>query len=400
MASMQSAAHSPLWPLLKTYSWQELLQQPWRNAAAVVSVMLGVALAFSVHLINASALDEFSRAARSVGGQPDLEIRSSTAGGLMGEAVYARLLQHPDVALASPVLEFSTYAVVNTTTPKGPDLPAPPRTLLRLVGVDALQTSAIAPDLFPMPASGADRMAMFAPQTIFLNATASAALLDKDFRLQHGLQLKTVQVAGSVRAGGAPLAVMDIAAMQDFFGLSGQLSRVDLRLRAGVDRVAFARQLQASPDWPAGARVVEPGDAAQRINDLSRAYRVNLTVLALIALFTGGFLVYSVLALSVTRRSQQFALLGVLGLTGQQRLALVLMEAAALGLVGSGLGLLLGTGLAGLALRVLGGDLGGGYFRGTAPALQWSFTAAAAFGALGLAAALAGAWWPARTAQG
>lgn len=398
MASMQSAARSPLWPLLKTYSWQELLQQPWRNAAAVVSVMLGVALAFSVHLINASALDEFSRAARSVGGQPDLEVRSSTAGGLMGEAVYARLLQHQDVALASPVLEFSTYAVVGTTT-QTPTLPVPPRTLLRMVGVDALQTAAIAPDLFPMPEAGADRMAMFAPQTVFLNATARAALATTDFKLQYGLQLRTVQVAGSVRAGGAPLAVMDIAAMQDFFGLTGQVSRVDLRLRAGVDRAAFARQLQDAPDWPLDARIVEPGDAAQRINDLSRAYRVNLTVLALIALFTGGFLVYSVLALSVTRRAQQFALLGVLGLTGQQRLTLVLMEAAALGLVGSGLGLLLGTGLASLALRVLGGDLGGGYFRGAAPALQWSFAAAAAFGGLGLAAALAGAWWPARTAQ-
>ena len=35
-------------------------------------------------------------------------------------------------------------------------------------------------------------------------------------------------------------------------------------------------------------------------------------VLSLVALFTGAFLVYSVLALSVARRSQQLALLGVL----------------------------------------------------------------------------------------
>ena len=33
--------------LLKTFSWQELKHHPWRNAAAVVAVMLGVALAFS-----------------------------------------------------------------------------------------------------------------------------------------------------------------------------------------------------------------------------------------------------------------------------------------------------------------------------------------------------------------
>ena len=45
--------------LLMTFSWQELRHHPWRNAAAVVAVMLGVALAFSVSLINASALSEF-----------------------------------------------------------------------------------------------------------------------------------------------------------------------------------------------------------------------------------------------------------------------------------------------------------------------------------------------------
>ncbi len=66
---------SPLWPLLITFSWQELRKHPWRNAAAVVSVMLGVALAFAVHVINASALDEFAQAVRSVGGQPDLSVQ-------------------------------------------------------------------------------------------------------------------------------------------------------------------------------------------------------------------------------------------------------------------------------------------------------------------------------------
>jgi putative ABC transport system permease protein len=97
---------SPIWPLLTSFSWQELRQHPWRNAAAVVSVMLGVALAFSVHVINASALDEFAQAVRSVGGQPDLELR-----GDVGNALLGRMLQHPDVAVASPVLELSTYAM-------------------------------------------------------------------------------------------------------------------------------------------------------------------------------------------------------------------------------------------------------------------------------------------------
>lgn len=120
----------------------------------------------------------------------------------------------------------------------------------------------------------------------------------------------------------------------------------------------------AAADWPSQARLVEPGDNLQRMSTLSRAYRVNLTVLALVALFTGGFLVFSVLALSVSRRASQLALLGVLGLTSTQRLHLVLLEALVLGLVGSALGIALGSALAALALNLLGGDLGGGFFAG------------------------------------
>jgi putative ABC transport system permease protein len=103
------------------------------------------------------------------------------------------------------------------------------------------------------------------------------------------------------------------------------------------------------------------------VSNLSRAYRVNLTVLALVALFTGAFLVFSVLALSVAQRGPQFALLAVLGATPRQRLALVLAESALLGVAGSLAGLALGTLLASAALQLLGGDLGGGYFAGVQP---------------------------------
>lgn len=387
---------SPLWPLLKSFSLQELRHHPWRNAAALVSVMLGVALAFSVHLINASALDEFSQALRSVGGQPDLELRSSAAHANLNEAVLGVLLQHPDVALASPVLELSTYALAPHASAANSESR---RVLLRIVGVDALQIAAIAPDLMPLPDGEGARLALFAPDAVFLNAAARTALGQQTLQLQQGMRLKAASVAGTVRAAGSPLAVMDIGAAQDFFGKTGQLTRVDIRLKAGVDRDAFVQAAPHLPGWDAATTLSKPGDAAARLGNLSRAYRVNLTVLALIALFTGGFLVFSVLALSVTRRAQQFALLGVLGLTGSQRLRLVLLEAAVLGLVGSALGLALGTGLAALALRLLGGDLGGGFFAGVAPALQWNAGAAALFGSLGVATALVGAWWPARLAQ-
>ncbi len=369
--------------LLRTFSWQELRHHPCRSAAAVLAVMLGVALAFSVHLINASALDEFSSAVRSVNGQPDLELRATQ--GSFDESLFERVATHPQVALASPVLELTTLAA----TPSGARKP------LRVLGVDALAVPAIAPSLMPVPAEGTDRFAVFAPDTVFLNPAARQLLPGERIELQSGLRLQALQVAGTVAAAGAPLVVMDIAAAQDRFDRLGQLSRIDLRLRAGASTEDVIRTLQL----PAGVTAAEPGDAAQRVSHLSRAYRVNLTVLALVALFTGAFLVFSVLSLSVARRTQQLALLGVLGLTARQRLRLVMTESCLLGVAGSVAGVALGTALAALALRVLGGDLGGGYFSGVAPALQWSAPAAVLYGALGVAAAIAGGWFPARQAQ-
>lgn len=392
-----------MFALLRTFSWQDLRHHPWRSLAAMVAVMLGVALAFAVHVINASALDEFSQAVRAVNGQPDLELRAMQ--GHLDEALYARLATHSQVARASPVLELSAVAA-----PAGASGAQAARVPLRVLGADALLLPAVAPALMPRPWAQADRLALFAPATVFLNPSALQALglstapVGADaplpqITLHTGQQHLAVRVAGTVGAGGAPLAVMDIGAAQDLFGRGGQLSRIDLQLQTGTDRTAFAQGLRALPGWPAQALLAEPGDAAQRISNLSRAYRVNLTVLALVALFTGAFLVFSVLALSVSQRAPQFALLAVLGATPSQRLALVLAESAALGLVGSVAGIALGTGLAAAALRLLGGDLGGGYFAGVQPALQWSAPAAALYGALGIAAALAGGWWPARAAQ-
>lgn len=376
-----------MFALFKIFSWQEFQHHPWRSAAAVLAVLLGVALAFAVHLINASALSEFSDAARAVGGQPDLELRAMQDG--FDEAWYERVAREPEVAWASPVLEASTYVLSDRQE----------RVALRLIGIDPMLVAPLTPALLPQVAAAADRLALLAPDQVFLNGTARQRLHSERLQIQVALQLRTVQVAGSVGASGSALAVMDIGAAQELLGKQGQLTRIDLRLRPGVDRSAWARRLQSAPDWPAQLRLAEPGDALVQIGNLSRAYRVNLGVLALMALFTGAFLVFSVLSLSVAKRTQQFALLGVLGLSARERLALVLWESLALGVVGSLAGLVSGALVAALALRLLGGDLGGGYFSGLTPELQWDGPVTAAYGLLGVAAALAGGWWPARQAQ-
>ena len=346
--------------------------------------MLGVALAFSVQLINQSALSEFSAAVRSVNGEPDLEIRGQRGG--FDEALYARISQMPGIAIANPVIEIDTYAFAANGE----------RFALRVLGVDALVTAPLAPALLPRPAANADRMAIFDPDAVYLNAAAKKRLgALATVRLQTPEGSAPFRLAGSVSAEGAPLAVIDLAGAQSHFGWLGRLSRIDIRLAEGADR----RQLIAALALPPGVRAASPNEATARISNVSRAYRVNLTVLALVALFTGAFLVFSILSLSVAKRQPQLALLGVLGLTGRERLSLVLIESALLGVAGSVLGLLLGTALAAGALRWLSGDLGGGYFPGVRPALQFDALSAVIFGLLGTAAAVVGGWQPARAAQ-
>ncbi len=379
-----------LWQQLRQLSWPELRHQPWRNLTALLAVVLGVALAFSVHLINESALSEFSAAVRGVNGQADFELRAQREG--FDERLYDRVSRHPGVAVASPVVDIDTLAM------------DAPRTRLRVLGIDALVAPLLNPDLLPQPAPGADRLVMLDPDAAFLNDTArrelglpaTPASAAPTLSLQQGLAAVALRVQGRVALPGEAVVVMDIAGAQAHFGWLGRLSHIDVRLQPGADRAQVLREL----DLPPGVQAVNPQDAAQRVSNMSRAYRVNLTVLALVALFTGSFLVFSVLSLSVARRTPQFALLGVLGLSAGERLRLVLAESALLGLLGSGLGLLLGTALADAALRLLAGDLGGGYFPGVTPSLRFSPWAALLYGGLGLGAALIGGWLPARMAQG
>ncbi|AIJ45354.1 ABC transporter permease [Comamonas testosteroni TK102] len=398
-------SRSPLLLLLTSFSWQELRQHPWRTATALIAIMLGVALGFAVHVINQSALDEFSRAVRSVNGQPDLQLHAMQGG--LPLALYPQVAQTPGVASAVPWVETTVLLPGSSADPQTRSTQGAAQGVsLRVLGSDALKLAPVAPALMPRLFEDGDRLDLFAPDAVFLNAAALQALrlspeqaVNAPIRWLLNGQAQQLRIAGTVAASGVPLAVMDIAALQQKLGLFDRIDRLDLLLTDSASRSQVGAALHALAAWQDQILIQQPSDDQQRVGEMSRAYRVNLTVLALVALFTGAFLVFSVLALSVAQRAPQFALLAVLGATPRQRMALVLLEALALGTLGSLAGIALGTALAWLALQVLGGDLGGGFFDGVQPALHWSPAAALIFGLLGLAATLAGAWWPARAAM-
>jgi len=361
---------------------------PVRALTAIAAIAIGVALGFAIHLVNAAALNEFTTAVHSLSGQADIQVSGTEA--TFDEAVYPTLARLPEVAVASPVLEFDA------------SMPGA-RQALKIIGLDVFRAGFITPDLIGAPEEDLPYDTL-ADDAIFLSPAAMNWLQSRpggELRLQAGSKVTVLRVAGSLQRArvGQRFAVMDIAAAQWQFQRLGKLSRVDLKLRDGVDRNAFERSLAArlEHDFPGRFRIGQPNDAEQesRNANLSRAYRVNLSVLALVALFTGAFLVFSSQALSVLRRRGEFALLRVLGLERRQLVRQVLLEGALLGTVGSALGVAGGYALAAAVLRLFGGDLGAGYFAGVQPSVQWAPAAALAYFALGLGVALLGGLAPA-----
>ena len=361
------------------------------TALSLVAIALGVALGLAVQLIHRAALDEFGRGMRLVAGEADLQVLGPRAG--FDDGLYVGLARRPEISEASPVLEIEAL------------LPGRDGTL-RIFGIDLFRAAQVQMALMPAVEradgeQGRDALAALAEDAVFLSAAAQAGLAlgpGQTLAVQAGTREEILRVAGGVPSAGAGqhLAVMDIAAAQQVFGRIGRITRVDVRIAPGRDREEVRNALRQL--LPAGVEVLAPEAAESQVAGLSRAYRVNLTMLAAIALLTGGFLVFSTQLLSVVRRRQELAFLRALGLDRGALLRGLLAEGGVLGLAGGVLGVALGYALTAAAFSIVGGDLGAGYFEGVRPQLRFEPLASAAYLGLGVAAGLAGTWLPAREA--
>ncbi|WP_374011243.1 hypothetical protein [Massilia sp. Se16.2.3] len=225
---------SGLNPLSRWLLLGEWRAHPVRALLAVVAIAVGVAMGFAIHLINAAAFNEFSSAIKSLSGQADVQVHGREA--LFDETVYPRLARYEGVAIASPVLELQA------AVPKA-------RGALRLVGIDALRAPYIAPDLLGVPSDGRAGD-LLDDRSVFLSPAAQAWLGTRsggELVLRAGTRDFALRVAGPVQRArpGQRFGVMDIGALQWRFGQLGKLSRVDLKLRPGVNRGQFQARLAA-----------------------------------------------------------------------------------------------------------------------------------------------------------
>jgi putative ABC transport system permease protein len=264
---------------------------------------------------------------------------------------------------------------------------------LTVLGLDFFKAASVSASLMPSVAEGGTDL--FNAKALFLSAAAFQALkvgVGDTLVLQHGPESVSLVVAGEVPgAASQVIGVMDIGSAQWAFNRLGVVSRLDLRLEDGQTPQGLRAALQAQSET---LQMVATQDRDRRMSLLSRAYRVNLSVLAMVALLTGGFLVSTAVNLSIVRQRSELALLGVLGASEAWLRRFVWAQGGLIGALGGLLGVGMGLLLAALLMHWFGGDLGGNYFASSQPPLVIDGWVLAILALASTLMGLASAWLP------
>ena len=348
-------------------------RHPWQYALAVAGVALGVAVVLGVDLAGASARRAFDASTEMVVGRATHQVLPRS--GRLDERLYvelrAALQRDGGAGEAAPSVEGAlTFPGGRRVVLLGldPFVEAPFRDELTAVGSELdLVALLTVPGTVVLPAPLADELGVARGDRI--GAVTAAGSVE-------------LQVAGRIepdpdRAAAASSYVFaDIATAQELLGMVGTLSRIDLIVQDDV-----AGRLAAL--LPEGVEIVASAARSRATFGMTRAFRLNLTALSLLALLVGAFLIYSTMNFLVVRRTRTIGILRSVGVDRRGLVRTILGEALVVGVPGTLLGLLigalLGSGLTGLVVRTID-DL---YFRLRVDALAltaWPFAKAAALG--------------------
>jgi putative ABC transport system permease protein len=370
---------------LRRSSIRYLLRHPWQIGLAVVGVTLGVAIAVGMDLAIGSARTAFRISAETVAGTATHQIVGGPGG--VDSDVYRALRVELGIRDAAPVIEDDVRVEHQTGR------------VFRLLGVDPLAEQSIRPFLADV-AEGVSEL-MLAPG-VWLSADAAALL-----RLGPGDTLAVIaagrttplRVAGLLQPADRftaraleTLLVTDISTAQAVLQAPA-LTRIDMRVQEGEAGAGTLAAVAAV--LPDDARIVAAGARSAALLEMTRAFRINLTALSLLAVVFGVFFIYNAVTFSVVQRRTLFGTMRALGVTRGRLISAILLEAALLGAIGGMagvlLGIALGQGLVGFVTTTIN-DL---YFAVTVRQIGVSAGAVMLGMTLGIGGALLGALAPA-----
>lgn len=349
-------------------------RHPWQYVLAVAGVALGVAVVLGVDLAGASARRAFDASTELVMGRATHQVLPRS--GRLDEALYvelrAALRSHAagEAAMAPSVEGAITLPGGRRVVLLGldPFVEAPFRDELTAFAGDVdLVALLTVPGSVALPAPLADELGAATGERIEAITAHGVVELRIAGRLEPGAD-RAAASSGYVFA--------DIATAQELLGMVGGLSRIDLIVPDSLaDTLATL--------LPEGVEIVASAARSSATFGMTRAFRLNLTALSLLALLVGAFLIYSTMNFLVVRRTRTIGILRSVGVDRRGLVRAILSEALIVGIPGTLAGLLvgalLGSGLTSLVVRTID-DL---YFRLRVDALvlaAWPFAKAIVLG--------------------
>jgi putative ABC transport system permease protein len=336
---------------LRAASLRHLLRHPAQLALALIGLALGVGTIVAVDIATASARRAFELSVEAVNGAATHQVVAGPGG--VDEGLYVTLRRTPGTpaALAALAPLVTGYVTVGAR-------------VLQLIGIDPLAAATLraAPDAPAiLDGTGQARAWFLAPGTLIASeATARSLALAADghFTLAVGGVPHPARLIARLADPGPGfdgLLLTDIAQAQEWLGMNGRLSRIDVRVTDdAAGRAALARLTAL---LPAGVTVHTTRAASRETFAMTDAFTTNLRAMSLLALLVGTLLIYGAVSFAVLQRRTVLGVLRALGATRREVLMLVLGEAAVLGLAGAvcgiACGVLIGRGLVGLVARTI-----------------------------------------------
>jgi len=379
-------------PTLRAASLRHLLRHPAQLALALIGLTLGVGTMVAVDVATASSQRAFELSLQAVNGAATHQITGGPRG--IDERLYTQLRTH---AGAGSPLRFAPVVAGYVTVGE--------RTM-QLIGVDPFAAAELAGGrrvaAAPDPATdGVDGLRRWftEPGAVVMSAATADQLglaIDSGFDLTVGGVRQRAALIGRITDAGPgfdAVLLTDIAQAQEWLGASGRLSRIDVGLAEGAAGAALLARLRAQ--LPADLELHATRAQGGETFAMTDAFTTNLKAMSLLALLVGAFLIYGAVSFAVLQRRATIAVLRALGATRGEVLAVVLSEAAVLGVVGALcgvlLGLAIGRGLVGLVSQTIN-DL---YFVVTVREVTVPVSGIVTALCVGLATALAAALLPA-----
>jgi putative ABC transport system permease protein len=384
-------------PLFRWIVARHLGREVGTTLPAVLGVALGVAVFVAIRLANHSAMASFRATVDAVAGTANLQLAAGAEG--LPERLFPEVRRVPGVLAAAPVVQ----SVAPVADGRGE--------ALLVLGIDPFSERAF--DRYGLSAGDARGPAAEEGRAFLSDPRAAAVTqsLARRLGLREGSSLPllagTRRVPLTVRvvlrserleqAMGGNLVLVDIATAQEIFDRYGRLDRIDLQVRE-AERQAVSTRL--APLLPPGAQIGRPEGRTRQVEEMIRAFQLNLTAMSCIALLVAAFLILNSVSMSVVRRRREIGVLRALGVTRGQVLRMFMAEAAVCGVLGGALGVALGVGLAHASLSAVSQTISALYVVVKARTVDLSPAILAQGAGLGVGAALLAALIPAREAAG